>query len=868
MPNMKHLSKLFLVLSVAAVSQLPLPSLAQTPADTVTVHDSAVVTATRLVFTTKKDTVVYNLDAVVQQTGEMLQDVLRRLPGLELRDGVLYFQGKRVERVLVNGSDFIRDDTKTLVQNLPAYMVRHVKAYERKSDFALRTGIDDGEREQTIDVILKRKYLGSWNVNALTAVGTDDHWRLRGFGMNFTDRSSLTLWGAGNNIADAENGADSGRYIDPMQGQNSGRHTAYRKLGAQAMWGNGIKSGKKGHFKAWGALSWNGNRHGGDLHATARETFYDTFPLFSISRKSVFSNARDISGSAQVEYNLRDETWLEFRPQFSVGRTERRSTDEDAQWRVNPYGDAHLGTLHGAKAFWPLDSILYSTQTAMPGADHASIGSDESKGRSGTYRHTFHFSHRFSPAVEFDLYNTLSYNHARNDQRTTGIWRYYDGTPLPETLTPLPAAETPSLITAIGLLDYARPDRSHDLAHETSANVYVQVAKKVNVRAKYSLGGKRSRSDAEAYRYDREAYDPDYARQVSHTRLPQKAEIGAQYNGKRLFASLALTGSFTRERYGITRSGETQHLRRNTDEYNANLFARLTTDSIGQFEWRYEFSTSAPDIARLVTLPDRTAPAYRPLGNAALRDARTHYARFHYGLRMTNMAWFNLVTDFRLFEHRIVTASTYDAQTGITTTQPRNVGGAWQASTLFLAGASLDGKKRLNAMLTAGCIAARDIGWQNRRYAVLTHTPMFSLRLSYNKGKTGAELATQYEYSTRRSPRVGVDGLNNQTWTNTLSLRTTLPLGIEADTELRIRWQHMNKGIDYEPFYCLWNASLQRSFLREKNLTLRLSAADILGQLRQGGPFASATSRGYQYTETLRSYVLVSLLFRFATKKH
>ncbi|MBQ7664453.1 MAG: hypothetical protein IJS43_04435, partial [Bacteroidaceae bacterium] len=76
-------------------------------------------------------------------------------------------------------------------------------------------------------------------------------------------------------------------------------------------------------------------------------------------------------------------------------------------------------------------------------------------------------------------------------------------------------------------------------------------------------------------------------------------------------------------------------------------------------------------------------------------------------------------------------------------------------------------------------------------------------------------------------------------------------------------------GINYEPTYCLWNASLQRSFLRDKNLTLRLEAVDLLGQLRQGGTYVESTrqSRGYVYNETIRRYVLFSLLFRFATKK-
>lgn len=96
---------------------ISLPLAAQEPADT-TSHQlgEATVRGTRLLFVTKKDTVVYDLDAVAATKGEMLGEVLRKLPGLELRDGVLYYRGKQVDRLLVNGTDFVRGDTQTALE--------------------------------------------------------------------------------------------------------------------------------------------------------------------------------------------------------------------------------------------------------------------------------------------------------------------------------------------------------------------------------------------------------------------------------------------------------------------------------------------------------------------------------------------------------------------------------------------------------------------------------------------------------------------------------------------------------------------------------------------------------------------------------
>ncbi|MBQ7683492.1 MAG: hypothetical protein IJT48_03305, partial [Bacteroidaceae bacterium] len=106
---------------VASRSVCPVPGdsvAAKTRTDTLR---EVTVKATRLLFVTRKDTVIYDLDAVAQQEGDVLADIVGRMPGLELRGGVLYFKGRMVQRVMVNGVDFERGDTRKAIENLPAY---------------------------------------------------------------------------------------------------------------------------------------------------------------------------------------------------------------------------------------------------------------------------------------------------------------------------------------------------------------------------------------------------------------------------------------------------------------------------------------------------------------------------------------------------------------------------------------------------------------------------------------------------------------------------------------------------------------------------------------------------------------------------
>ena len=66
------------------------------------------------------------MDALNATKGDMLGDMINRMPGLELRNGQLYFKGRAVTRFLVNGYDFQRGDTRKALDNLPDTQRFHI----------------------------------------------------------------------------------------------------------------------------------------------------------------------------------------------------------------------------------------------------------------------------------------------------------------------------------------------------------------------------------------------------------------------------------------------------------------------------------------------------------------------------------------------------------------------------------------------------------------------------------------------------------------------------------------------------------------------------------------------------------------------
>ena len=98
------------------------------------------------------DTVRFNSAAYSTPEGSSVEDIIRKLPGVEIHDdGSITVNGKEVKRILVNGKEFFDDEKTVELKQLTADMIEKVKAYEKQSDLSRQTGIDDGREETVLD---------------------------------------------------------------------------------------------------------------------------------------------------------------------------------------------------------------------------------------------------------------------------------------------------------------------------------------------------------------------------------------------------------------------------------------------------------------------------------------------------------------------------------------------------------------------------------------------------------------------------------------------------------------------------------------------------------------------------------------------
>lgn len=160
------------------------------------------VTATKIKFYNRGDTIVYNADAFELAEGSMLDALVAQLPGVELHEGgVIKVNGEQVESLLLNGKEFFNKDNELMLENIGAYTVKNIEVYKGRTTEEKFLGKTD-TRHLTMDVKLKREYNTGLVANAQAGYGTEDRYMGRLFGMWFTPTNRLTLIGNINNLND------------------------------------------------------------------------------------------------------------------------------------------------------------------------------------------------------------------------------------------------------------------------------------------------------------------------------------------------------------------------------------------------------------------------------------------------------------------------------------------------------------------------------------------------------------------------------------------------------------------------------------------------------------------------------------------
>ena len=196
-------------------------SMQRLPKEKEVMLDELVVKASKVKFYMDGDTLTFNADAFELPEGSMLDALIRKLPGVELKEGgEIKVNGKRVDVIMLNGKNFFDSNRELMLDNLPSYMVKNVQTYERMPEKYQGTAAGETmEREMIMNIKLKRDYATSWMANVEVGGGLPMHnnrdqsltgfsvdkskrWVGRSSWMRFDDISNIIVYANANNLND------------------------------------------------------------------------------------------------------------------------------------------------------------------------------------------------------------------------------------------------------------------------------------------------------------------------------------------------------------------------------------------------------------------------------------------------------------------------------------------------------------------------------------------------------------------------------------------------------------------------------------------------------------------------------------------
>lgn len=427
----------------------------------------AVITAEAPQVTVKEDTLEYNSSAYRTPEGAMLEELVKKLPGAEIDDeGNVKINGKEVKKIMVDGKEFFGGDVKTGLKNLPVNMIDKLKTYDKKSDLARVTGIDDGEEETVLDLKVKKGMNQGWFGNASAAVGTEDRYGSNLMLNRFVDNSQFSLIGSANNVNDQGFSGGGGPRF-----RNSNGLTATKMLGV-----NFASQSEK--LELGGSARYNFSDRDA-LSTNYSERFLQNGNSYSNSNSKNRSKNTNFKADFRLEWKPDTLTNIIFRPNFSYGKSDSYSKSESGTFKSDPFNLVSNPNDFLDKSIWnttddPLDDIRVNASNSESSTESNSLSANASlqvnrrlnnQGRNITFRGTF------------------SYGDNDSEQFSESLTRYFD--------------------TAAGKSDDERkqyitsPTQNYDYTAELTYNE--PVAKATFLQFRYKFQYKYSESDRSTY---------------------------------------------------------------------------------------------------------------------------------------------------------------------------------------------------------------------------------------------------------------------------------------------------------------------------------------------------------------------------------
>ena len=813
----------------------------------------AVVTGRAAQVMVKKDTLVYNPDAFRTPEGSPIEELIKRMPGAEVdEDGNITVNGKAIQKILIDGKEFMLGDVETALKNLPVSIIQNVKFYDQQSDQARITGIEDGNKETVLDFTIKKGMNRGYMTNLDIAGGTEHRYASRGMGSSFTDNMRFVLMGNFNN-----------------KEENAGWWNR-RGLNARKMLGSNLNYDDGEKLKIDASVRWN-HRDGDNENENSSENFYSQdYRTFSNSRSKSLTRSNNWNGNVRFEWKPDTLTNILFRANGSYGTNDGISTSASATFDADPYLSVEN----------PLASLDQLAPSLVNHNQSASLSYGENKNAWGMlqlYRRLNARGRNITVRLEGSIGDSENRNTSNNDVH---LFRVKNQAGQDSTYFTARYNTTPS----------------DNKGYVTSVTYSEPLWEGAHLQANYELRYNQNKSDRQTYEFSRMAQNPfsgiapDYREwdpwlgtlEPLDPYLDPNLSRYSEY--KNYTHNIRLTLRHYQEEYDYNVGVLVQPQHSNFIQDYRGIYVdtiRNVTNVTPTLDFHYKFSdqhdiwfhyrgdTRQPEITQLLAIRDDSNPLYITEGNPGLKPQFTNSLNVYYKNYISKYKRsIVLYGNYRHIRNSISNLVRYNAATGGSESRPENINGNWNADGGFNFNTAIDSAAHWNVGSDTRLRYNNYVSYVAQAKADAekntTRTTNVNQRLNISFRNDWLEVTLDGNVNYQHSRNELQPNANRDTWRFSYGgqVMVRLPMDFEISTNLHENSRRGFNDPSSNTNELIWNGQVSKMFLKDKSLIVALNFYDVLAQQSNYERWVNATGRSDTRYNSIKAYAMLHVRYR------
>ncbi|WP_142527387.1 outer membrane beta-barrel family protein [Pedobacter westerhofensis] len=797
--GLTNFNKQFAITAAAPVAALGELAMVNSGLDLKTVEIKGVVTPVVV----KTDTVEYDAKAFKVRENAVVEDVLKKLPGVDVaKDGSIKAQGETVTRVRVDGKDFFGNDPLLATKNLPADMIDKIQVIDLLSDQSQFTGVDDGNREKIINITTKKDMKNGYFGNSSAGYGTNS-------GSGTDPRYDVSI--------------NANKFNNDQQFSVIGQFNNVNKQNFGSGGGGGNRGGGGG-----------GGGFGSSISTGAPQQGITTTNAFGINFADVYTDQTKITGSYFFNKSSLDLNQSSFRQNLLGNSTttfdqDQASITDKTNHRFNFMIDTKIDsstTIRIEPAVTYTETGLNQSSSYINNyATSQTVGTQQlnTKTTAPTVNNNILLRKKFlrrGRTLSLNVRTTINDSDGKNyntimNRTTSGA----DSLTLDNT-------------------DQLNNTTAHSVSN-TSRLVYTEpLSKTLNLELNYQNTYNFDNSERFTYNYNTitSLYDiPD----LTYTNT---------YENKTLTNAAGASINKTAKKYNWNIGLAVQHTdRRNENLTTGTIFNQNFNNFVPSGQLRYNFSkskrlviryrgsTQQPSITQIQPIPDNSNTQTIPIGNPDLKPAFTNnvtvlYNNFDFAHFRSLFIFANISQTFNAFgNNNSLINDAADPNYGKIAVVPVNVNGVYQGTLGSSLGLPIITENKLNLNIDLSGTYARGVNFTNSLQNItndVSVTNKYRLVTSMDQLDMTAGIAG----SINRATYSAQSGSNTTYYT----LNPTANVSYMFPGEFRVAvdadyYQNTGRGQGYDTNYTIVNGYVSKQFFKNRG-TFKLSVNDALNQ--------------------------------------